>query len=262
MKKVIVFLLSILIVLSSVLLTQAQSNLTDIDSNNLFIENVWKYRIKDDGTAEINEYTGNDSVVVLPCELGNTSVTSIASAAFYRNEFTEVTLPSTLKEIGWWSFYGCEKLERINFNNGLNIIEFGAFINCKKLKSVDIPVTVYKIGKDAFAVNCSSDKDIKDKYSKTIISKQHYSFVNDFSISGFSGSYTEKYAIDNNFDFISKGKVDFCDADLDNKIDINDVELINEYIKEDKTLSTQQLVNADVNCDSKVNQSDATIINN
>ena len=110
MKKVIAILLSILIVLSSVFLTQAKANLYTLNSDNVFFENVWCYHIKDDGTAEISSYSGNDSVVTIPNKLGNAFVTSIDSAAFYRCEFSEVTLPSSLKEIGWWSFYGCEKL--------------------------------------------------------------------------------------------------------------------------------------------------------
>ncbi len=258
MKKIIAFLLMTIIVISSITATQAEL----INSVNKQTEGDWSHTIKADGTAEINGYIGNESRVSLPEKLDNAVVTSIGCAAFYDCKFLEVTLPSTLKEIGWWSFYGCDELEKVNFNYGLNKIEFGAFINCKKLRSVDLPVTVYEIGNDAFAVNCYSIKDLKDSYSDRIISKQNYSKVTDFKITGFSDTFSEKYASENELDFISKGKASFCDVDLSGEINKKDVELIDAYLKGDKSLSKEQLINADINADCSVTAEDASLINN
>ena len=49
-------------------------------------------------------------------------ITIIDIRCFKNTEIEEVVLPSSIKEIGWQAFMGCENLRRINLPEGLEII--------------------------------------------------------------------------------------------------------------------------------------------
>ena len=90
----------------------------------------YKYRILEDGTAEITEYIGDDKEVVVPSKLDGKKVKWIEERAFYSNKkitkveisegithlwgrtflycsnLTSITLPKSLEYIGSWSFEG------------------------------------------------------------------------------------------------------------------------------------------------------------
>jgi len=108
---------------------------------------------------------------------------SMDPLSFKDNEYlNKVVLNEGLREIGMMAFEGCESLqkiafpstlrkvgpnafrssglERVELNNGLEVIEGGAFVNCKSLmKSIEFPSTLKHVGKNAF-YGCSSLKKI------------------------------------------------------------------------------------------------------
>lgn len=76
----------------------------------------------------------------------------IDTSAFYDfNSLKKVTLPSTLKIIGYGAFYGCESLMTINMPEGLTTIESYAFDCCYDLIDVTIPKSVTSIGLGVFS---------------------------------------------------------------------------------------------------------------
>ena len=89
-------------------------------------------------------------------------VTYIVDGAF-RNctSLSEVSLPSTLKEIGDTGgiqngvFAGCSSLRKINLPEGLKTIGIRTFKDCSLLEDVIIPSNVKTIGNSAFS-NCDS----------------------------------------------------------------------------------------------------------
>lgn len=258
MKKLTLYILSFLIIFSPCLSAGAlsrQDNLAQITDDGL-----WQYIISDDNNAEITGYMGKEKNISIPQYIDDYSVTSIGTAAFYNSDIEKVMFPPSIDSIGWWAFYGCKKLSSVVLNDGLNTIENGAFINCYSLKQISLPYTVYSIGEDAFGVSCSSIKGINDHYSKTTVSKQHYSYNKKFTIISFNGTYSQKYAADNNLMFVSKSRVDFCDADLNGTVDKNDIILNKKYIDNKVKINDSQKRNCDVDGDAEITLADVKLI--
>ena len=131
MKKLTAYILSVLIILTSFLSADALS--FDNFYEQLTNDGVWKYTVSDDNNAEIIGYLGKEKNISIPEKIGNFTVTSIGSAAFYNSDMEKIKFSSSIDSIGWWAFYGCKKLYSVEFNDGLNYIKYGAFMNCHSL---------------------------------------------------------------------------------------------------------------------------------
>ena len=70
-------------------------------------------------------------------------------------DITSIIIPSTVTEIGEYTFYNCHLLKSITIPDGVTSIGECAFRCCSSLTSITIPDSVTKIGKYAF-YNCSS----------------------------------------------------------------------------------------------------------
>ena len=77
-------------------------------------------------------------------------MSTIPNFAFYDNNFTSITLPSTLKEIKSEAFQFNHWLERVNFSEGLFSIGERAFNSCANLLSLKLPSTLQTIQDRAF----------------------------------------------------------------------------------------------------------------
>lgn len=258
MKKLTAYILSVLIILTSFLSADALS--FDNFYEQLTNDRVWKYTVSDDNNAEIIGYLGKEKNISIPEKIGNFTVNSIGSAAFYNSDIEKIKFSSSIDSIGWWAFYGCKKLYSVEFNDGLNNIKYGAFMNCHSLKEVSLPYTVYSIGEDAFGVSCSTSKNIEDHYSKKVVSKQSYSYNKNFIISGYEGTFSQKYASSHNLVFVSNSAVNFCDADLNGTVDNNDIILLKKFIDGKAKLSDSQKRNCDVDGDADVTTADIELI--
>ncbi len=112
-----------------------------------------------DKTAE--ELAFDDSTSTTQYPLGDNTITKVIipegveridSYAFSMlTALEEVVLPSTLTEIAYYAFYGCEKLEKISFSgeNNLKLINYSAFMDCNLTGTLDLP-RAYVIGDYAF----------------------------------------------------------------------------------------------------------------
>lgn len=258
MKKLTAYILSLVIICTAAFSVSAVSGSNE--AALLSDDGIWEYVVSDGKFAEITAYTGSEKIVSIPETINDYTVTSIGSAAFYNSDIEKIHFPSSIDSVGWWAFYGCKKLSEVSFNIGLNSIEYGAFMNCRNLKSVIIPYTVSSIGEDAFAVNCSTSKNISDHYSKKTVSRQNYFTYSEFIISGYGGTYAETFAKLHNLTFNSESDVLFGDADLDGSVDNDDIILLNKYIKGKTTLNGSQLRNSDVDGNSSVTMSDIALI--
>lgn len=258
MKKLTAYILTLLIICISCLSVDALNfgKISEFTSD----DGLWKYTVSNDNFAEITGYTGNEKNVLIPEKIDDFKVTSIGSAAFYNSNIEKITFSSSIITIGWWAFYGCKKLSSVKFNDGLNKIEYGAFMNCRSLKEVSLPYTVFLIGEDAFGVYCITYKNIFDHYSKKTISKQYYSYDNNFIIRGYEGTFSEKYAQNHNLSFVNKAKIHFCDADLNGAVDNRDIALLKKYINGKIKLNKNSIRNCDVDGDDLVTASDIGLI--
>ncbi len=105
----------------------------------------------------INDAAPYSGDVVVPAKVTNdgTEYTVVEIGKFCFDDdatsLKSVKLPSTIRKIDEWSFYG-SYITEINLPTGLQEIETNAFCDAK-LKSLSIPGTCKKIGKEAFQDN-------------------------------------------------------------------------------------------------------------
>ena len=81
------------------------------------------------------------------------AVNKIRAFAFTYSNIREISIPSSVNEIGQSSFSECKNLENVKFlsGNGKNgIIEYNAFSNCISLKTINIPSQITSISYSAF----------------------------------------------------------------------------------------------------------------
>ena len=72
---------------------------------------------------------------------------------------TDLTIPSDVKDIGQYAFYGCSELTGVSMSPGIESIGTSAFYGCSGLTDVSIPNGVTSVGASAFA-SCSGLRSI------------------------------------------------------------------------------------------------------
>ena len=104
---------------------------------------VWNH---EDGTRELYEYTGNETVVTIP-----SGITKIGPAFQRNTSITKVTIPDSVTVIGSNAFWKCTSLTDVNIPESVTIIESYAFAECKGLERVSFPASLTTIGGAAFS---------------------------------------------------------------------------------------------------------------
>ena len=129
------------------------------------------------------------------------------------NDRTSYAIPSSVKTIGEYAFYGCSSLTDVTIPSNVTAIENYAFFGCSSLTDITIPNKVTSIGKQAFSC-CESLTDIIIPDSVKTIGD--YAFLSSDSITsivipdsvtsigkdafpyttlyGYKGSYADGYA--------------------------------------------------------------------
>ncbi len=206
MKKTLSALLSIVMVFSILMGLSVP-----VYADSVYEAGSYKYRVLDDGTAEIVSCLAYSENHVIPERLDRYTVTSIGVYAFediYVQKYMKsVTIPGCVKNIGDSAFADCYNLIKVVMSDGVKNIGARAFDGCYRLKYVTIPDSVTSIGVQAFWEctgltdiiipdsvteigeqifrGCSSLKNVKLSNSITTISKSaFYSCVNLTSVTG------------------------------------------------------------------------------
>lgn len=86
------------------------------------------------------------------------SVKTIDEYAFQKCMVREIVLPKSLEKIGTECFDNCLELEKVTFQSAVEIIPTAAFYGCEKLKEMILPEGVKEIGEEAFASLKSLEK--------------------------------------------------------------------------------------------------------
>lgn len=138
-------------------------------------------------------------------------ITSIADRAFYAcEELAEVNFPSTLLTIGDSAFASCICITEVVLPDGITDIPANTFNGCSSIESVKLPANLYSVGEGAFKV-CPELKSIEFPVSIDIIGKEAFGYgkrgalVNNFKISGYSNTVARVYAESLDFEFESLG---------------------------------------------------------
>ena len=100
----------------------------------------------------ITKYTGSDTVIEIPESYKNYKVTVIGASVFNGSKITEVTIPSSIKQIEDYAFSSCHSLTKVNLSEGLEILNNSVFFNCSELREIKLPSTLKEIGPSAFRV--------------------------------------------------------------------------------------------------------------
>ena len=121
-----------------------------------YTDGDYVFVVLEDGTAEIRQYTGRETNVIIPSKMRRYDVSRIADKAFeYRFWIKEITLPEGVRQIGEGAFCGCYGLEQVNLPGSLEQIGDRAFAQCRSLKEIELPEHTAILGGAAFD-ECSS----------------------------------------------------------------------------------------------------------
>ena len=111
---------------------------------------------------KVSGYTGSDKFVAIPSTYNGSPVIGIADRAFVDNDTIDgISIPKSIKEIGYRAFFGCDNLTSVTFEKGseLKFIDEGAFANCASLERIAMPIKVSVIPNGAFK-DCISLKEV------------------------------------------------------------------------------------------------------
>lgn len=176
MKRMLCVLLTLLLCAAS---AQADAVLDTVDYDNAAEistksqDGLYRYVVLEDGTAGITGYLGDETALVIPSVLDDLPVTAIGAYTFEYAALTsvvipegvtvidrkafaaalalkEITLPSTLREIGEEAFIGCA-LEKVTLPEGVETLGERAFSCCGQLKTITLPNTLRRMGYGVFA---------------------------------------------------------------------------------------------------------------
>lgn len=154
------------------------------------------------------------------------------SFANYMNNLENVKLGNNVTKIGKDAFCGCARLTEIKVPDSVKYIDDYAFIGCS-FNKVLIGKNVEYIGDEAFGY---FDYILSNKGNSNILNPYYV-------INGYSSTAAEKYAKENGIKFIDLNNqpadteqtytyindLVAGDINLDNKIDVNDVTLLQNY---------------------------------
>lgn len=253
-----------------------------------FEENGFKYLPSDKFNCKIYGYSDTKTDVSVPNKLSSYTVLEIADYAFMNNKSIEtvsfanakaidvigefafsgcsslksIHIPMTLDNIGFGAFMGCTSLTDVTISSNITEINGQTFQNCTSLTEFTVPDSVNKIYDFAFSGCTSLEKVVIPKSVKSI-SANAFNKCSNLTIYGYSKSYAESYAEENGINFVSLDKkVLLGDVNLDGKIDVNDVTLLQRYIagEPDTLISKDAVTAADFNKDGNIDVIDVTDI--
>ena len=211
-------------------------------------------------------YTGE---ICIPDEVtykGKTySVTLIADNAFMGcSKLKYVELPYTVTSIGVSAFNGCSLLEYVEIPYTLTSIGSGAFAECRDMTEVTIPSSVTSIGQMAF-INCTGLRKINSypnpaKISMTSNSSVFYGVPKNGRLHVLP-KYLQAYSTANQWNEFTNIHDDLREGDVncDSKVNVSDVTMLVNMIL---GLCPVSLPCADINRDGKINVSDVTALVN
>lgn len=91
-----------------------------------------RYRLEG-GKAVITGYTGEAAILNIPAELDGYPVSAIGERAFEGAALTAIVVPEGVESVGWFAFYGCERLLSVALPQSVDLIGYAVFDGCPKI---------------------------------------------------------------------------------------------------------------------------------
>lgn len=166
-----------------------------------------------DGLESIGTYAFYKCTSLTKADIPKNIETLPADTFYGCTKLSEVDLPNSITSIGSYAFYGCSALKNIDLPDNLTSIGSSAFYDCNGLKSITLPNNVTSLGSYAF-YGCTALTGIAIPNSVISIGTYalHYGSSSSYelpylTIYGYTGSYAETYAKNQDIPFFSLGDV-------------------------------------------------------
>lgn len=121
-------------------------------------------------------------------------------------EINSYTVPNSVNKIGDYAFFNCMSLNQIRLQDGIKSIGKGAFWGCYYLKDMVIPEGITLL-EDTFN-SCYNLKSITLPSTLTSMNDGVFLGCNLEQISGYTGTFVQQYAQQNNINFINLRFID------------------------------------------------------
>lgn len=164
-------------------------------------------------------------------------------------------IPNTVTDILPYAFRDDTNLQYISLPQNITTVGYGAFMDCPNLVKVTLPTELTTIDSDAFGYLFRMGGNIH---------------VNDFKIYGYKNTAAEKYAQDNEFEFIAlDDEAVTGDSNQDGIVNVNDVTYLQMHIAGNKNTDGSSLIDetnkqlfncVDMNKDGKLSVADVTAL--
>lgn len=194
----------------------------------IFKQDGFLYAYTASSKADLYGRETDDANLVIPKEFNEHYITNIVDSAFMGDENIQtlsfskamllerigyyafencVNLSGTIyitgriNEIGTSAFQGCSSLESVIYRNNLvTVISDQCFYNCSSLRYVELPASLTKIEKYAFANTALTEITIPK--SVTSIDPTAFDGCEGLVIYCYTDSAAHQYAVDNGYEFV------------------------------------------------------------
>lgn len=122
------------------------------------------------------------------------TVDAIYDSAFSGSGLKKLVIPDSVATFGECCFKDCVSLETVDLPNSVTSIVYGDFAGCTSLKNIDIPSSVWELKNYALYESYNLTDIVIPKEVRSI---KESAIVSPSQINVYSGSYAEKYAIEN-----------------------------------------------------------------
>jgi hypothetical protein len=92
----------------------------------------FKYK-EENGEISILSYSGSSVDLIIPASIKGKPVTSICDNAFEESDIRSVSIPDTVRSIGWFAFRNCASLTKVIISKNVSEIGYEAFHGCISL---------------------------------------------------------------------------------------------------------------------------------
>ena len=121
-------------------------------------------------------------------------VITIEEGAFVAGKFKSVTIPSSVKLIGYGAFTGCENLVSVTIPNSVTNVADYAFSQCTALTTATMPNSVSKISYGTF-YDCTSLKSVTIPVSVKSIDHKAFGLCNKLASVNYKGTSAQWKAV-------------------------------------------------------------------
>ena len=148
-----------------------------------------------DGSVVIDEYIGDDPIVVIPNEIDGKKVVDFGKTFMNDKDIVAVQIGDNVDEIADSAFTNCDNLKYIIFGKNVKKIKSG-LLGGKKIEQIEFNEGLETLGSGSSGVGLMSEIDVKIPDSVT-----EMAFWGAITMIVKAGSYAESYAKENNMDY-------------------------------------------------------------